>query len=472
MNRKESAAARASFAGWGLAVLVGLWPAAVLAQHITTPDESSVGQTPSIPAVRLTLDDAVARSLTHYPGLRAARASRDQARASVAGAHAPRLPSVAFTASATQFGQPMLVRPLSGFSPGASPPFDQTLMQGAATASYTLFDGGARGARIARVEAQASVVDADVAASEQTLMARVATSYVQLLASEQVREAHEQRITAVQAELQRARQRLAVGRAPRVEVLRAEAAMAAANAERIRVLEAITLGERDLSLLTGVAAAEIRATQLEPVHLVEGIEASQAVVLTRAIASSPTIVRAKHRLEMADADAEVARSARWPSVHLTATGYQRAGGSTAPRGDWSAATVLSVPLFTGGATSAEIRRADAAQREGRELMAQAQLTLEQEMDRARSAEAEARARSASLRIAVEGLQEVARIQRLALDTGTGTQVDFLNAEAELLTARASLAEASMRAVIARVELARATGTLTRDWITRTLMATP
>jgi len=48
--------------------------------------------------------------------------------------------------------------------------------------------------------------------------------------------------------------------------------------------------------------------------------------------------------------------------------------------------------------------------------------------------------------------------------GAGTQVDYLAAEAELAATRAAVVEARTLALLAEVELARATGALTPAWI--------
>ena len=59
---------------------------------------------------------------------------------------------------------------------------------------------------------------------------------------------------------------------------------------------------------------------------------------------------------------------------------------------------------------------------------------------------------------------VARVEQLLLEVGTGTQVDYLAAEAELAATRAAVVEARTLALVAEVELARATGALTPAWI--------
>ena len=82
------------------------------------------------------------------------------------------------------------------------------------------------------------------------------------------------------------------------------------------------------------------------------------------------------------------------------------------------------------------------------------------------------ARIAALQSAVEQSAEVARIERLALEVGSGTQSDYLDAEANLLRARADLIEARHAEISARVELARVLGELSPEWLARTVESAP
>jgi hypothetical protein len=92
-------------------------------------------------------------------------------------------------------------------------------------------------------------------------------------------------------------------------------------------------------------------------------------------------------------------------------------------------------------------------------MRQIELQVEEAIDRALSGIREARARVESLVIAVARAEEVARIEQLLLETGSGTQTDFLSAEADLLAIRADLVDGRHAEIAARVDLARVTGEL-------------
>ncbi|MDX1493393.1 MAG: TolC family protein, partial [Longimicrobiales bacterium] len=132
--------------------------------------------------------------------------------------------------------------------------------------------------------------------------------------------------------------------------------------------------------------------------------------------------------------------------------------------EWQAGVQLSWPVFTGGARSASLRRAEARLREAQAEREAVRLQLLAAEDAAGTALAEARARVQALEAAVAQWSEVARIEALALNTGAGVQSDLLRAQAGLFRASAGLARARADAVVARVELARIRGELTVEWI--------
>jgi outer membrane protein TolC len=122
------------------------------------------------------------------------------------------------------------------------------------------------------------------------------------------------------------------------------------------------------------------------------------------------------------------------------------------------------PLFTGGARRASV---DLATARARAAHARAETVREEvalAADRARTAEDEARARISALEAALTSYDELVRVERLALDEGSGVQSDYLSAVAGLNQARAGLARARRDVLAARVFRARALGRLTLDWI--------
>jgi outer membrane protein len=417
---------------------------------------------------RLSLFDAVERALGYFPSIRASEAVRGEAREAVGEAEASLFPSLNLNSSATRFQKPMVVTPIHGFTPGQLPTFDDTLIQGGVGLSYTLFDGGGRRARIRLARSNTGTAEADLGTARLALIADVADAYLETLSRRQILEAHDHRIDALKSELSRARQQFDAGRAARIEVLRVEAALANADADRVRDAQALDRAERDLARLIGTSAEEIRAAQLASVALIDHLLPDRESLEAQALRSSPVVAQARSRLASAEAGLAVARSGLWPELSLKGNYNYFGSGQGNYEAEWQSGIQLSYSIFEGGARSKAISRADEVKQSAREQLNLAEIQMNREIDRASSAVLEARARVDSLLTAVARFEEVARIEKLLLETGAGTETDFLNAEADLLTARANLVEARNGEISARVELARVTGLLSLPWLSQTV----
>ena len=420
----------------------------------------------------LTLAAAVERALARFPSVEIARARQEEAAAALKEAEAGRRVRGRITASGTQYDEPAVVTPIHGFGPGLFPEFDDTIFQGQLTVSYTLYDGGATGARIRSAGAQLESAGAALGGAEQTLARRVAAAWLRALGRSRVLAAHDRWLRALEAELDRSRQRFDVGKAAQVEVLRAEAALASAQSDRVGFAGALDNAERELARLLEAPVEETRAARLVPVDRWDPAPLDREALARAGIEISPAVRQAREQIAGAEAAVALAESAFRPEVRAVA--YLNEFGSSEGHAatEWNAGFQLTVPLFDGGATRQRVARAQASRRVAEEQLRLAETQVRDEVDQAAAAAEEAQGRVASLEKAVDRFIEVARVQKLLLDNGAGTQTDYLNAEADLLAAQANLAEAEHAAVLARVDLARATGQLTPGWLRENLETQP
>ncbi|HUF76111.1 MAG TPA: TolC family protein, partial [Longimicrobiales bacterium] len=104
-------------------------------------------------AQALTVTQAVHAALASHPSVSAAEARVSAAEEAGDAARAAWLPGAALEATLTRFEEPMIVAPFHSLDFTSPPRFDRTLVQGRLGAQYTLFDGGARSARIRAADA-------------------------------------------------------------------------------------------------------------------------------------------------------------------------------------------------------------------------------------------------------------------------------------------------------------------------------
>lgn len=415
----------------------------------------------------LSLAEAARAALDSHPSVEMARQAVVAARASASEARAARLPSVALQGSVIRFQEPMVVAPFHGLDLSDPPPFDPTLVRGGATLAYTLFDGGARSGRIGRAEAVGRSTEAELAEARMDLLHRVVEAYLSVLTAREVLEAHRRRLEALEAEHDRARRFFEEGAAPRVELLRAQASLSQARAEARAAQTRLGVARRELVRVTGLPQETVDPARLQPVAPPEppGGDAPADSTL-----SPPEVRSAEARVAAAERTRDVARAAWLPSFEAAAGFNEYGSGQGDFTGEWQAALQVSYPVFTGGARSAAGERADAELGRAREALALTRLETRSRSDLARSALEDALARTEALEAGVRQFEEVARIEALALEAGSGVQRDLLAAQASLLGARAQLAEARNSASLAAASLARVRGELSLDWIAGHLAA--
>jgi outer membrane protein len=243
-----------------------------------------------------------------------------------------------------------------------------------------------------------------------------------------------------------------------------EAALSAALAARVQFAGDLAQSERDLPRLTGIPEERTRASNLVGLALTDTTLAPADTLVARAFRANPAVVEAERKAAAARAGEGVAKASRLPTLELVGGWQVWADPDGHSHDEWNATVQLTQPLFTGGELSGGIRKASALRAQADEALRLVRITTQREVLRAVDLVRETEARAAGLETAASQYDEVARIEALALQTGTGTQTDFLAAEADLLHARASLAEARRAEITARVELTRLTGELTRNWL--------
>jgi outer membrane protein TolC len=273
-------------------------------------------------------------------------------------------------------------------------------------------------------------------------------------------------------EQSRAAQFFRAGRGAEVSVLRADAAVAEAEAVRVSLSAGLDVTVRNLARLIGIPPDSVTAEDLSPTSLRDSAAPRRAESLAMALVSSPAVDRARSRVAAARAGVGVAKGARWPALALVGRFIDRGSTQGNYTGEWDAGVQLSYPIFTGGATSNRVAQSEALLAGRSDELRLAELDAAERVDRAWSALEESRARIASLSSSAAGFTEVARVEKLRLDTGTGTQTDYLKAEADLLSVRANLAGARYGLLTARVTLALATGRLSPAWLAANLEIEP
>jgi outer membrane protein TolC len=258
------------------------------------------------------------------------------------------------------------------------------------------------------------------------------------------------------------------GEAADVALLRVRAALAETQAERAVADADLEVALRGLARSIGVAALGPGAVRAV---LTRDTLPPRDSLLLGLVARNPELAEARSAADAARWARRAAVATWFPQLDATGVVLGYGGANESLTSEWQVGVRLSYPLFLGGRAQSVHRtgaQADAADARYRAL----HLDAEDALDAALGARTAARARAAAVETAVTHLAEVARVERLALEAGAGTEAEYLRAEADLRRIRAELARARAAVVLAQVELARLTGDLTATWLDRTLETAP
>jgi len=292
-----------------------------------------------------------------------------------------------------------------------------------------------------------------------TLVSDVATTYLQLRASDaNVRIAEATRASR-DTTLELARRRFAQGLISELDVRQFEAEVADPAARVAQFALQRDQQENALSLLLGQAPGVIvRGRPLEDV--VQAVAVPDSIpgdLITR----RPDVMRAQRDLQAAVARIGVAMASRLPTITLSGSyGAQRPNLGTlfTPQGEiYTLQAGVSLPLFTGGRLRDQERAAQSRADEARAQYEQTVLGALREASDALASVRLDRDQLVAQETQTRALGIAASIAERRYASGVSSYLEVLDAQRSLFTAQLSLVQAEQQYLAATVELFRALG---------------
>lgn len=332
---------------------------------------------------------------------------------------------------------------------------------GTASLSVTqpLYTGG-------RTVASMSAAEADILAARETLrdveasvLLNVVQTYSDVLRDQRILEIRRQDVDTLQERLEETQARFEAGELTRTDVAQAEARLGSSRAQFEAAVGQLFISRANYEAVVGQPPADLAPQP--PLGDILPDNVLQALDVARD--ESPRIQAAELTERASRARVAVVRAQRRPAVSLRG-GYGYSGQvdpfiANRFARNLSASITTTVPIYSGGVLSSQIRqavernttdriRAETAERQVRQAIAQSwsQMTTA----RATAIANEGVVRAA--RIAVEGA-------RLEFDVGVRTTLDVLNAELELRNAELALVSARRDEYVAGASLLNAIGRL-------------
>ena len=329
----------------------------------------------------------------------------------------------------------------------------------AITASLLLWDGGATNAAIKSAAALIDASRANLKSVEQTVLLDAVTAYVDVRRDERFVSLARNNVDVITRQLEAAEDRFDVGEVTRTDVSQAQSRLASARSNLARNVGALEASRQSFLVAVGRKPGPLASPPALP-KLPSSLSDAERI----AIQNHPTIEAAQHNIRSAELDVERARAANKGTVDVSGSVSYDLNQPT--DGDDRASANVSlgydVPLYTGGRTESLIRQASGVLEQRQAQLQDAARGIRQavalawsQLDVARASIRASRQEIRAAQIALEGVQEEARL-------GARTTLDVLDAEQDVLDAQSNLAAAERDEYVAAYNLISAIGLLSVD----------
>ena len=380
-------------------------------------------------SVTVTLPQSIALALQNNRSLHQSQWDYEAAAAQVGAVTSGRNPSLSYGYSAAHGGTEVNGMNQSGNT------FSHTLKLGVSVFNRAL-DAQIEAAKYSRDGSGAALTEA-----AQTAKLTAATNYLSLIMSRNKVSVAEQTVRDYEEHLRNANLQYQVGIVSKSDVLATNTRLANAKTNLVEAKNAANLAEAKFNNHVGLpVSTPIVTADKELTYAPYGISLESAK--SYGVAHRGSIVQAAMLVKGAEEKLRRADASDIPTVNASASrgmkGSQWSGNDSK---DWSVGATLSWNVWDGGQSKANVTAEKANVEKVKEAYAQTIETVQLQIQEGYLNLKAAEQKIQSTHAAVEAGQEDFRIKTLRYRSGVGTNVDVLDAETSLATARNNYVDA-------------------------------
>ncbi len=383
---------------------------------------------PEAAAMDIDLKGAVTTAIQNNRDITIAELKRREAEADVSAAAAKKNPSVSYSWQRNQYPTQVVTTALGtqssnhGYSQGIN-------------VSWPIWTFGKVEGAIDAARYQKNIADLDVYKTEADTKLAAVQAYYQYLEAIKLAEVQAQSVTDYASHLNNVQQQFDAGIVAKLDVLSSNVSLANAKQKSIAADNTRDVAEANLNNIMRVPMN----TTLNPLdkNFPEpefDLTMEQAILMAQKYRWE--LVEADYGVKAAQASLRSAKAGYLPTVSVGG-GYswKEASVTAVDKDDWAVQGGLSWSLWDGGATQASVKKADAAVKTAQETLLQArekiELEVRQDYLNVLSYKEQIRAAEAS----VAQAEEAYKIATVRYSSGVGINLDVLDAELALNTAR-------------------------------------
>ena len=383
---------------------------------------------PEAAAMDIDLKGAVTTAIQNNRDITIAELERREAEADVSAAAAKKNPSVSYSWQRNQY-------PTQVVTTGAGTQSSNHRYSQEIKVSWPIWTFGNVEGKIDAARYQKNIADLKVYKTEADTKLAAVQAYYQYLEAIKLAEVQAQSVTDYASHLNNVQQQFDAGIVAKLDVLSSNVSLANAKQKSIAADNTRDVAEANLNNIMRVPMN----TTLNPLdkNFPEpefDLTMEQAILMAQKYRWE--LVEADYGVRAAQASLRSAKAGYLPTVSVGgAYSWKEASVTAVDKDDWTVQGGLSWSLWDGGATQASVKKADAAIKTAQETLLQArekiELEVRQDYLNVLSYKEQIRAAEAS----VAQAEEAYKIATVRYSSGVGINLDVLDAELALNTAR-------------------------------------
>ncbi|MEL7444759.1 MAG: TolC family outer membrane protein [Pseudomonadota bacterium] len=406
--------------------------------------------TAAVPAYADTLREALVSTYNTNPTLQGARATQRATDEDVPIQRASGLPSVDVEGTYIEFLKA---------SPNIFAPTERNLTIGP-NLIVPIYSGGAVKNGMKAAKERVAAGQAGLRGTESSIFSQAVAAYMDVLRTEALAGLAANQVDVLQVNLEATSDRFEIGDLTRTDVAQSQSRLAIAESDLRNALANLINARETYIEIIGTAPVDLQAPPPLP-----GLPETVGEAVATAMESNPDLIAAKERADAAGFDYKAAGAGRLPTLGAFANydysdSFGTLQGGLAEFQNETTANAglrLTIPIFQGGLTAARQRQAGARETAALEQVIATERNV---INQVRSAYASWEASNAvieSSKTAVSAAELSLEGVRAENSIGNRSILDVLNAEQELLSARAQLVTARRNAYVAGFTLLAAMG---------------
>ena len=381
---------------------------------------------PEAAAMDIDLKGAVTTAIQNNRDITIAELKLREAEADVSAVAAKKNPSVSYSWQKNQYSSDSKTALQTGTNHG----YSQEI-----SVSWPIWTFGKVEGAIDAARYQKNIADLDVYKTEADTKLAAVQAYYQYLEAIKLAEVQAQSVTDYASHLNNVQQQFDAGIVAKLDVLSSNVSLANAKQKSIAADNTRDVAEANLNNIMRVPMN----TTLNPLDKnfpqpEFDLTMEQAILMAQKYRWE--LVEADYGVKAAEASLRSAKAGYLPTVSVGgAYSWKEASVTAVDKDDWAVQGGLSWSLWDGGATQASVKKADAAVKTAQETLLQArekiELEVRQDYLNVLSYKEQIRAAEAS----VAQAEEAYKIATVRYSSGVGINLDVLDAELALNTAR-------------------------------------